>query len=570
MAHSANKQLFEYCKQGKTQLLLDALVAIDDFEILDERNNSLLATALKNGHWHTASSLIDKGYVCAIESSTLIAACQYRGDNHQGIIIALDFCTDINVRNSQNRTALMTACLLGHYKKVQELLKNQAHCDLFDVQGNTALIDAVRAKNIKIIKLILSQTINIDHVNNDGDTALHVAIKQRVPLENIIVLLLDAGSDPEFLDSNKQSVWLLAKQKHTKLSRLIERHLNSINQMELPFFTNDYVPAKHTEKHDMVTTHELENATEPVLELSKKSSATVDSIVPDVEYGDDRIEPKISNETQESATTVLDKNITKTSTVFNFQAKKKKVANSQEWFHAAKNGNLGSLNRMIVSGVDINCIDDKGCSALIRACGHSRRAVVSFLLQQNADIELRSKNGSTALSSSVIGNCRRVAGLLLERGANPNGLGPSDYSYATIAAAQWNDAMLSILYRNKAEIFSRNEYQQNLIHIIALGAEYNHNINAAKASIQFLFDHGVDLNVQDINGNTPLMLFCGAHTGNYKTEDRDIASVVHYLIKNGAAPAMTNTAGESAIDAARLHKLQQTKGVLMNALSWND
>lgn len=551
MANSSDKQLFEYCKDGKTQLLLDALATVYDYDIFDERGNSLLSIALKNGCWDTASHLIEKDFICALEPIALIAACQYRDDESQGINIALESNPNINTQNPQRRTALMTSCLLGHYKKSKELIDKNANCELVDADGNTALIDAIRAKNLKIIEIILAQNINVNHVNNDGDTALHVAIKQKTPLESVLVALLDAGANPELNDINNKSTWLIAKQKHVKLSRLIERHLNKINQIELPFFTNDYTPEK--EEENKIVEEKLpieasvrENRIESMMALSSEQK---------------------SNKTRNTDIENIQKSTLK---VFDFKHKKQTKSNAQEWFYAAKKGNLGGLNRMIIGGVDINCVDDKGCSALIRACGHSRRAVVSFLLQQNADIELRSKNGSTALSSSVIGNCRRVAGLLLERGANPNGLGPLDYNYVTIAAAQWNDAMLSILYRNDADVFVLNKHKQNLIHIIALGAEYNHNINTAKSSIQFLLDHGLDLNAQDTNGNTAIMILCGSHIGDYNGEDRDIASIVHFLLKSGAKPAITNSEGESAIDATRLHQLQQTKGVLMNALSWND
>ncbi len=80
----------------------------------------------------------------------------------------------------------------------------------------------------------------------------------------------------------------------------------------------------------------------------------------------------------------------------------------------------------------------------------------------------------------------------------------------------------------------------------------------------------MDINATDIDGNTALMILCGNHKAKYKVDDRNIASIAHNLIKMGAAAAITNKSGKSAMDACMLHKLQQTKGVLMNALSWND
>jgi ankyrin repeat protein len=538
------KHIFECCKKGNTQQLLDALSDIDIEQTVDERNNDLICIALKHGRWGTFTALVEQNYPFSQRKPALIAACQHRKDNIQGIKLVLKTCMDVDVQDDKMRTALMTSCLLGHVKKVQELIKQGASCYLQDEQGNTALIEAVQSNSKKLVELILQLNPVVNQVNKFNETALIVAVKQKSPTEDIINLLLTAGAEPEMLDNNNKSAWLIAKQKHPKISRLIERHLNDKNQIELPFFSNDYqVPEKTLQ-------------TKPV-ETKPKTTQKV----------------KVQNNQQENISDeVISTKLVSdsTTTPYIYRAEKKIKTNKQEWFHAAKTGNLGGLNRMLLEDIDIDCVDEKGCTALIRASGHSRRAVVSFLLQQKANIELRSHNGSTAMSSSIIGNCRRVAGLLLDNKVNPNGLGPSDYSYATIASAQWNEAMLSILYRNGADIFINNRQQQSLLHIVALAAEFYNNINNAKSTIRFLLDHGMNINGQDVDGNTMLMLLCGIHKPRYKVDDRNIASLVYAAIKFGAAAAITNNAGKSALDAVHHHRLQQTKGVLMNALSWND
>ena len=543
MPSSQLKHIFECCKKGNTQQLLDALADVDLEQTVDERNNDLICIALKNGRWGTFTALVDQNYPFNQHKPALISACQYRKDNIQGINLVLKVCADVDVQDDKLRTALMTVCLLGHVKKAQELIKQGVDCHFQDQEGNTALIEAVQSNNRKLVELILQLDPEINQVNKFNETALIIAIKQKSPTEDIITLLLTAGAEPEMLDNNKKSAWLIAKQKHPKISRLIERHLNDKNQIELPFFSNDYqVSVKNSKAKPIKKTPETFQQTKT---LDIKPEAVSDKAI-------------------------STKPINNPTTPYIYQTEQKIKTNKQEWFHAAKIGNLGGLNRMLLEGINIDCIDKKGCTALIRASGHSRRAVVSFLLQQNASVELRSNNGSTAMSSSIIGNCRRVTGLLLDNKANPNGLGPSDYSYATIASAQWNEAMLSILYRSNADIFIKNKQQQSLLHIVALAAEYYNNINNAKSTIRFLSDHGMNIDGQDSDGNTMLMLLCGIHKGSYKVDDRNIASLVYAVIKFGAAPVITNNSGKSAMDAAHHHRLQQTKGVLMNALSWND
>jgi len=548
-------QLFEYCKKGEVQNVLDALGDRDTHTVVDERGHSLLCIALKNGHTLLVKAFLSEGFKFTTKNPPLVSACQYLKDECDCINLALQIDDNINAATPANRTGLMTACLLGHLNKVQLLLSLNADINRQDIYGNTALIEAVQSNKKAIVKLILQHHPKINHANSQKETALILALRQKTPSEDIVLQLLQAQGDPEIVDNKNRSAWLIAKQKHPKISRLIEKHLNSVNQIELPFFTNSY---ESTPKQPVDDT-----------EISAAGNS------------------KQSNDEQKPLTTAKPTNSEKTSNASLllssqqietpskankplFIQKEPAQSNQKEWFHAAKQGNLGGLNRMIIEGIDIDCTDNKGCTALIRACGHSRRAVVSFLLQQNANIEARSDNGSTALSSSIIGNCRRVAGLLLDKNANPNGQGPADYSYATIAAAGWNDAMLSILYRYKADIFIVNKHQQTLLHIIAQAAEYNNNINNAKSCFTFLLDHGLDINAKDKYGNTALMLLCGAHKKSYNVDDRSIASLTYLILKLGAAAAPTNEQQRSALDAAHYHKLLQTKGVLMNALSWND
>lgn len=546
MQNSQINHIFECCRKGDTQQVLDALDLIENHNIIDSRQNSVLSIALRHGYFSMASALIDKNYIYhSPERPLLISACQCPMDDISGISLVVGIENNANIQDSKKRTPLMTACLLGHIQKVENLFSLEADCELQDNEGNTALFDAIHSRNKELIQLILKNKPSINKSNNNGETALILELKQKKPEENIIKQLLDAGADPEQTDSHNKSAWLIAKQKHPKISRLIETHLNSINQIELPFFTNDYkpitsTPADRSNIENKVVENKVESVTKENIESDKKENLTT---------------------------------IQKFQTPARLSAlfpKKKKKNHTQEWFHAARTGNLGTLNRMILDGVDINCTDNKGCTALIRASGHSRRAVVSFLLQNNANLEIKSSNGSTALSSSIIGDSRHVAELLLEKGADPNGRGPSGYNYITIAAAQWNDAMLSILYRNGADIFIENKKGQNLLHIIAMAAEHYNNINNAKNCISFLLDHGMDINSRDVDGNSPLMILCGTHKMKYKTDDRNLASLAHFMIKKGAAPAITNNSGKAAIDAAGYHKMIQTKGVLMNALSWND
>lgn len=545
------------CKKDNVQELNNLITKFEDKEVTDVRGCSLLNISLKQGSWKSAQLLIDKGFSkCSIEFPAIISACQCKKDDVAGIRILADSGFDLGEKNTKNRTALMTCCLMGHKNKAQELFQYGAEIDEIDEFGNNALHEGVLSNKSDLVRLILEHSPNAKHINNEGQNALMISVAQKKPSEDIVKQLLEFGFDPELDDKNKKSAWHVATQKHPKIQRIISNHLNTVNQIELPIFSSG--AENLIEETDAESTTdievEIENPELPVQEAKEQEIDVMNEII------NTSNEPIIEQDNIDA----MSQNTIKP----NNQSSN---ADHNLWFSAAKKGNLGQLNRLIIDGIDINCKDAQGCTALIRASGNKRRAVVSFLLQQNAEIETRSDNGSTALSSSIIGNSRRVAGLLLDNGANPNGYGPSNYSYVTIAAAQWNEAMLSILHRFKADLNVFNSSNQNLAHVASLGGAFHQEkITSAKSTFTFFSDHGIDLNHQDIDGNTPFLILCGVNESEYEIEERNLAAILHFLIKLGASAVITNKQGVSPLDVVRKHKLQQCKGVIMNALSWND
>ena len=72
---------------------------------------------------------------------------------------------DINLQNSEGRTALIYASFLGMKKIVTLLLENGALLEISDKKGKTAFVHAVERKDIEIMKLLLSRGANIAFEN---------------------------------------------------------------------------------------------------------------------------------------------------------------------------------------------------------------------------------------------------------------------------------------------------------------------------------------------------------------------------------------------------------------------
>ncbi|HFC29560.1 MAG TPA: ankyrin repeat domain-containing protein, partial [Oceanospirillales bacterium] len=126
MPQSQYNYIFQFCKKGKVKQLLDSLQAIEYKNLVDERGNTLLCTALKHAQWKVLNALLKLNLSFTPNKPPLITASQCSKDDSFGIETVFPLYPDINVQNHQQRTALMTACLLGHGKKVSTLLSLNA------------------------------------------------------------------------------------------------------------------------------------------------------------------------------------------------------------------------------------------------------------------------------------------------------------------------------------------------------------------------------------------------------------------------------------------------------------
>ncbi len=496
------KRIISCCRQGQFNQLLELL---DSGLALDEVNHpdfTPLNVALKHGRWKIAKHLLENQLVpLQAPCPALIAATQYKKDLTNGLELVFAHTADTGVTDQNGRTALMTACLLGHEKKVKYLLSNPDSLHATDHLGMNAFLDAVISQSIPIIELLIAQGADVHHRNTQGDNALLIASATKNPSTRVIKTLLDHGVGCTEKNQRGKSAYDIAEKKHPHILKLFITKIEAEKQMELPLFDTAEAP-------------------------------------PDTD-------PTPAAETTE-ATAPRDHS-------------------NQAWFAAVSSGNLGQLNRLKIAGMGIDTTDAKGCSALIHAAGKGHRAVASFLIQNQANTELRSANGSTPLSSAIISNSRTVVGLLLKHGANPNGRGPGDYPYIALAAAQWNEGCISMLVDAGAQINTQDISGQSLYHQVVIAAEYYSNTSKAKNALRTIHQHGLDPNTQNPQGNTALHVICGAtKTKKYAVDDSHIANIAHELLKLGCNPKIVNNEGFTAIQYAKKHALLNTKGVILS------
>ena len=182
----------------------------------EEFGNSPLEIAASHGATAVVQLLLDKGARANDihgGSALLVAACMCScacpRDTTSTVLLLLQKGANIEARNMEGHTSLMSAAVWGRNWIVKILLDKGARIEARDNQGNTPLLLAAflgALPGSDAIEILLERGANIEARNNAGDTALlHVARSERVgtgPFEGAKVakMLLDHGANVRATD----------------------------------------------------------------------------------------------------------------------------------------------------------------------------------------------------------------------------------------------------------------------------------------------------------------------------------------------------------------------------------
>ena len=172
--------------------------------------------------------------------------------------------------------------------------------------------------------------------------------------------------------------------------------------------------------------------------------------------------------------------------------------------HAAKDGNEKEIKLLLKSGANVNLKDKDGWTALMYAVRYSSNLeCTESLLEAGADISLKNKYGSSAL---VLASCYNENPLILSK----------------------------LLSKYKS---SDKEVLRSLVFLLS---EQNISEKDQLAKLRFYIDQAVPLNVL-YEGKTPLM---------YAAKYGNSTKIIKMLIDNQASPVLRSTEGKTAFDYA--------------------
>jgi ankyrin repeat protein len=130
--------------------------------------------------------------------------------------------------------------------------------------------------------------------------------------------------------------------------------------------------------------------------------------------------------------------------------KKKMIYSADSFFKEVKTGNREGAGALIKEGIDVNVKDKEGSSALLIATEKRDYNMVKLLLEKGADVNARDIDGYTALMYVAYNGNLEIAKLLLEHGADVNARDKDKWTALMIAGIQKKADIVELLRKHGA------------------------------------------------------------------------------------------------------------------------
>ncbi|MNU89293.1 Ankyrin repeats (3 copies) [compost metagenome] len=133
---------------------------------------------------------------------------------------------------------------------------------------------------------------------------------------------------------------------------------------------------------------------------------------------------------------------------------------AQDVFESARTGNVKQLKKLIALNKDtIHALNPMGFDPLMIACYRGQTKCAKFLIEQGADVNKSSAEGST-LQAACYQNNTKLAALLVRKGAHLNKQGPDGNTALMYAVLNQNLKLVKILVEAGCDLTKTNKDNQ--------------------------------------------------------------------------------------------------------------
>ena len=214
---------------GKTKMAVTLIEAGADVNFQYSRGETVLITAIQEGHTEFVAALIEAGADVNFQNkkgeTALMRAVSRREKEASGrinfemweasrrknteMVIALIAAgADLNIQDIHGNTALMLAIQRKNIDIVKALIDAGADLNIQDIHGNTALMLAIQQVSLWIADYLVVAGADVHLQNNKGETALKIAQSSKYAEYNVIIAeLLAAAREQQISAGAKESFW---------------------------------------------------------------------------------------------------------------------------------------------------------------------------------------------------------------------------------------------------------------------------------------------------------------------------------------------------------------------------
>lgn len=217
-------------------------------------------------------------------------------------------------------------------------------------------------------------------------------------------------------------------------------------------------------------------------------------------------------------------------------------------YYACKYTTPRIVEKLILLGADISFCDKNSSSLAHTACEANKADILEILLKHGIDPNSSNDKGKFLLHIACKNQCIETIQVLLNAGANIHNTdldGNTPLHILCLKNQKQTIDLISFLLKSGADISALN-YRMRTPFFISSIQRDNQYRNQTEPILKYLLSQGAEIDVQDIDGYTPL----------YYAVRRDDTENIKFLIKNGANPNKKNEKGESPYQLAKEKKNQ--------------
>ncbi len=229
---------------------------------------------------------------------------------------------------------------------------------------------------------------------------------------------------------------------------------------------------------------------------------------------------------------------------------------------AARDGKLGTIRGLLDAGKaslkDLDEQDGIGHTPLHWAAGRGNIAVVQFLIDRKADVNLKGKKDhKTALHIAAENGYTETAKRLIQAKADLNAQSNTGETALHYAIQNTNEALVDALLKANADITLGNMHNQAPLHLAAKSG----TTGLVKAILAAISTKSKDakeaiVNATDVNKDTPLHMASGL---------KNNPEIINLLIKAGANPNVANVHKLAPLHTAAYNNLPENVETLLKA-----